>query len=72
MWESRWFQRFWGIVGAASVRVKVLGIVLGVIVLLGLFVMVQMRQALYGTLEASLQAQGIDLAHFVGGRVDDA
>ena len=72
MWESRWFQRFWGIVGAASVRVKVLGIVLGVIVLLGLFVMVQMRQALYGTLEAALQVQGIDLAQFVGGRVDDA
>ncbi len=72
MWESRWFQRFWGIVGAASVRVKVLGIVLGVIVLLGLFVMVQMRQALYDTLESALQAQGIDLAHFVGGRVDDA
>lgn len=70
--ESRLFQRFWDIFGAASVRVKVLGIVLGVIVLLGLFVMVQMRQALYDTLETALQAQGIDLAHFVGGRVDDA
>lgn len=72
MWRSRWFQRFWDVFGAASVRVKVLGIVLGVIVLLGLFVTAQMRLVLYETLEAELRAQGIDLVNNVAQRVDES
>jgi len=70
IWHTHWFQRFWDVVGAASVRVKVMGIVIGVIVLLGLFVGMQMRGVLYNTLETALMRQGIDLAHFVLERVD--
>lgn len=72
MRRSRWLERLWDVFGAASVRVKVLGIVIGVIVLLGLFVSAQMRVVLYATLEAALETQGIDLAQFIGGRVDQA
>ena len=61
-WESRWFQRFWDWFGAASIRVKVLGIVLGVIVLLAFFVTIQLRAALYSTLEDELHHQGIGIS----------
>ncbi len=56
--RSRPFQRFWHIAGAASIRVKVMGIVLGVIVLLGLFVTLQMRTVLIDTLRHELHHQG--------------
>jgi signal transduction histidine kinase len=49
--------------GAASIRVKVLGIVLGVIVLLGLFVTLQMRAVLTDTLCDELIEQGEALNH---------
>jgi signal transduction histidine kinase len=56
--QSRLFQRFWDVAGAASIRVKVLGIVLGVIVLLSLFVTLQMRAVLGDTLRHELEHQG--------------
>ncbi len=61
--RSSLFQRFWDVAGAASVRVKVLGIVLGVIVLLGLFVTLQMRFVLRQALTADLVEQGDALSH---------
>jgi signal transduction histidine kinase len=61
--QSRLFQRFWDIAGAVSIRVKVLGIVLGVIVLLGLFVTLQMRYVLMETLTHELVEQGEALNH---------
>ena len=62
---SRYFQRFWQIAGAVSIRVKVLGIVLSVIVLLGVFVTVQMRNVLAETLQRRLLDQGEALAGHV-------
>ena len=59
---SRLFQRFWQIAGAVSIRVKVLGIVLSVIILLGTFVTLQMRGVLTDTLERRLLDQGKALA----------
>ena len=59
---SRLFHRFWQIAGAVSIRVKVLGIVLSVIVLLGVFVTVQMRSVLAETLERRSLDQGEALA----------
>lgn len=59
---SQLFQRFWQIAGAVSIRVKVLGIVLSVIFLLGVFVTLQMRSVLTETLERRLLDQGEDLA----------
>ena len=60
--QSRLFQRFWDIAGAVSIRIKVLGIVLGVIVLLGLFVTIQMRAVLTSTLRHELHHQGEELS----------
>jgi signal transduction histidine kinase len=60
--QSRLFLRFWDRAGAASIRIKVLGIVLGVIVLLGLFVTIQMRAVLTSTLRHELHHQGEELS----------
>jgi signal transduction histidine kinase len=69
VWRSPLVQRFWDVFGAASIRVKVMGIVLGVIVLLGFFVTIQLRNALYSTLEAQLYAQGIGISDSMSERV---
>ncbi|MDL1916779.1 sensor histidine kinase [Anaerolineae bacterium CFX4] len=58
-------QRVWDVVGAVSIRVKVLGIVLGVILVLGVFVIVQMRYVLDGALTGGLEEQGIALANSI-------
>lgn len=60
--ESRLFQRFWQFAGAVSIRVKVLGIVLSVILLLSIFVTMQMRSALFDTIQHNLEHQGHALA----------
>lgn len=56
---SRTGQFFWRYAGAVSVRVKVLGIVLGVIILLGIFIILQMRAVLTSILLWDLGQQGI-------------
>jgi signal transduction histidine kinase len=56
-----WGRRIWSIVGGVSIRVKVLGIVLGVILLLSAFVIVQMRNVLTDKLLDELAAQGISI-----------
>ncbi len=68
-WRAPLVQRFWDVFGAASIRVKVMGIVLGVIVLLGFFVTIQLRAALYNTLEAQLYSQGIGISDHIADRV---
>ena len=60
-------RRAWQIAGGVSIRVKVMGIVLGVVLLLGGFVTVQMRAVLYRTLEEALEKQAAALnVSFVG------
>jgi signal transduction histidine kinase len=51
-------QRVWDIAGAVSVRVKVLGIVMGVVTLLGILVTLQVRQILLDTLTKEIEQQG--------------
>jgi signal transduction histidine kinase len=69
--QSTLFQRFWDFAGAASIRVKVLGIVLGVILLLGTFIMVQMRSAVYQTLTYEMEHQGEAIADSVAGELGE-
>lgn len=69
IWQSRLMQRLWTVAGAVSIRVKVLGIVVGVVALLGAFVILQMRQVLADTLRQSLEEQGVAL---VGHLAEDA
>ncbi|MAS34501.1 MAG: ATPase [Anaerolineaceae bacterium] len=59
--NSSAFTRFWDIAGGASIRVKVLGIVIGVILLLSLFVTLQMRHVFFETLHHDLETQAIAL-----------
>ncbi len=69
-WRNPIVQRLWDFFGAASIRVKVMGIVLGVIVLLGVFVSLQLRNALYQTLEDQLHIQGMGISGVVLNRLE--
>lgn len=61
--QSVALQTTWKYAGAVSIRIKVLGIVLGVIMLLGAVVIIQMRAVLVQTLSYELEEQGIILAN---------
>ncbi len=67
---QRVLERFWQIAGRASIRVKVLGIVVGVILMLGVAVILQMRWLLHTSLEQSLELQGIDLVNGAREQID--
>ena len=69
--RSRLFQWFWSIAGAVSLRIKVLGIVLGLVLLLGLTVTVQVRAALTKSFDARLQEQGVSVARDLAARATD-
>ncbi len=69
--QTTLFQRFWDIAGAASIRVKVLGIVLGVILLLGTFVTFQMRTAVRETLVSEMEHQGLAIADTVATEISE-
>ena len=65
------YQRIWAIAGAVSVRAKILGIVLGFIILLGVGVMVQSRYALTATMTAQLKEQSISVSRDLAARATD-
>jgi len=67
--HSNMVQRFWSVAGGVSIRIKVLGIVLSVIIALGAIVIYQIRDVLMTRLIDSLETQGIALA---GGIADQA
>jgi HAMP domain-containing protein len=52
------FERFWNIAGAVNLRIKVLGIVIGLVVVLGFFITIQLRLVLTSTLKHELHQQG--------------
>ncbi|MBM3180214.1 MAG: HAMP domain-containing protein [Chloroflexi bacterium] len=64
-------QRIWAIVGAVSVRSKILGIVLGFIVLLGVGVTFQARYALTATMTAQLEEQSVSVSRDLAARATD-
>jgi len=64
-------HRAWAIIGAVSVRTKILGIVLGFIILLGVGVMVQARYALSSTMTAQLEEQSISVSRDLAARATD-
>ena len=65
-WTSEFLQHAWGFVGAVSVRTKIMGIVLGLVLLLGVGITLQVRSVMYDALVQRLQEQsaanGRDLA----------
>lgn len=64
-------QRIWAIAGAVSVRTKILGIVLGLVILLGLGVTIQARYALTATMNAQLQEQSVSVSRDLAARSTD-
>lgn len=61
--QLRFIPWLWQYAGAVSIRVKVLGIVLSVIVLLGMFVIFQIRTMLTSALIHELESQGLALSY---------
>ncbi|MBI2216883.1 MAG: HAMP domain-containing protein [Candidatus Rokubacteria bacterium] len=59
---ARWVERFWSIAGAVSIRVKVMGIVIGLILTLGAAVTVLLHRGLTTTLERELEERGVAIA----------
>ena len=63
--------RFWRLAGAVSIRTKILGIVLALVLLLGGGVTAQVRVVLTRTLIQELGERAISLAHDVAARATD-
>jgi len=66
-----WFERFWAVAGAVSIRTKILGIVLGLVLLLGLGVVIQVRAALTRAMEVQLEEQSVSAASDLAARSTD-
>lgn len=65
------FRRLWHIVSAVSVRVKILGMALGLVFLLGLGVTMQVRASLSYILQAQLENESITSARDLAARAVD-
>jgi len=65
------FDKFWSIAGAVSVRTKILGIVLVLVLLLGLGVTLQVRATLAHVMAENLREQSISIARDVAARSVD-
>ncbi|MBI3763292.1 MAG: HAMP domain-containing protein [Chloroflexi bacterium] len=71
MTRGKLFDRFWALVGGVSVRTKILGIVLGLVLVLGLGVTVQVRAALTRTLTLQLLEQSASVTRDLAARATD-
>ncbi|MDO9302583.1 MAG: HAMP domain-containing protein [Anaerolineales bacterium] len=65
------YQRFWAVAGSVSVRAKILGIILGLVVLLGTGVTIQARYALIATMTAQLEEQSVSVSRDLAARSID-
>jgi len=63
--------RIWDVIGAVSVRTKIMGIVLGLVFLLGVGVTLQVRTVLTRTLSEELEQRGISIARNLAARSTD-
>lgn len=62
MSRAGFWHHFWAVAGAVSIRVKIMGIVMGVILTLGVAVTVVVYRGLTTTLERELQERGVAIA----------
>ena len=67
----RLFDRFWAVAGAVSVRTKILGIVLGLVLMLGAGVTLQVRITLRAALSHELHNRGVSITRDVAARSVD-
>jgi signal transduction histidine kinase len=64
----RWLDRLWRIAGSVNVRTKILGIVLGLTVLLGLGVTLQVRLVMVEVFMSELESRGLSVASDLAAR----
>lgn len=64
-------RRFWNLISAVSVRVKILGMALGLVLLLGLGVTWQVRNSLSYILQAQLENESVTSARDLAARATD-
>ncbi len=68
---GRFVAWFWSVVGGVSIRVKIMGIVLVLILIFGLGITLQIRNSLVTTLTDQLQKQGVAITRDLGARSTD-
>lgn len=68
---ERVMQRLWIVLGAVNIRVKILGIVLGMVFLLGFTVIIQVRQLLAQSMYVQLEEQAVSIARDLAARAVD-
>jgi signal transduction histidine kinase len=69
--QQHWFDRFWAIAGAVSIRTKILGMILALVALLGLTATLQVRAMFTRTLETRLEEQSISITRDLAARSTD-
>ncbi|MEJ2556016.1 MAG: GAF domain-containing protein [Anaerolineae bacterium] len=67
----RTFDRFWAVAGAVSVRTKILGIVLALVLVLGTGVTLQVRSTVRAALSHELNDRGVSITRDVAARSVD-
>lgn len=67
----KYLDRFWAVAGAVNIRIKIIGIVLGLVFLLGLAVTWQVRQLLSQAMYAQLSEQAIAFTRDLAARATD-
>lgn len=68
---EKWLYRLWMIVGAVNIRVKILGIVLALVLLLGFTVTFQVRHLIAQTMYAQLEEQAVSITRDLAARSTD-
>jgi signal transduction histidine kinase len=63
-----WIDRLWKVAGSVNVRTKILGIVLGLTVLLGLGVTLQVRSVMVDVFMGELESRGLSVASDLAAR----
>jgi len=70
--SNKWFDRFWALAGGVNIRIKIIGIVLGLVVLLGIAVTWQVRQLLSQAMYTQLAEQAVAFARDLAARSTDS
>ena len=65
------FERFWEFAGAVTIRTKLLGLALGLVLLLGVGNAIQTRAVLTNNMEAQLRDQSVSVARDLAARAAD-
>lgn len=66
-----WMHRFWGMAGAVSIRTKIIGIILGLVILLGGGLTLFVRQSLYEAMSRELETLAVSVTHDLASRSTD-